>query len=54
MEFEEKIKTFMYYATKALAREGFNDFLESIGLNDDDYEEIKAFWESCGITGTYL
>ena len=53
-ELKEKMNTFMYFLTKEAAREDFAEFLEEIGITEDDYDQIKAELAKIGITKTYL
>jgi len=53
-DLKKKISSLMYALTKTAAREDFVEFLDCEGLTLNDYEDIKRFWESVGITGTYL
>jgi len=50
----KKFEKLMYYMTKESARISFVDFLESIGLTEDDYEEIKKHLKETYGIKTYL
>ena len=43
----------MYFMTKEVARSGFEDFIENIGCDDDDWDELKAVISALGLK-TYL
>ena len=43
----------MYFMTKEVARSGFGDFIENIGCNEDDWDELKAVISAIGLK-TYL
>jgi hypothetical protein len=51
---EEKFSKLMYYLTKNAARISFIDFLSSIGLTEDDYEEIKQYLKENYNVKTYV
>ena len=53
-ELKAKMNTLMYSLTKEAARSSFVQFIEELGISDDDYEEIKAEWSKIGITKTYV
>ena len=41
----------MYYLTKSAARDSYKDFLDSLGISDEDYVKIKQVWkDGLGIT----
>jgi 5-bromo-4-chloroindolyl phosphate hydrolysis protein len=50
----KKFETLMYFLIKDVAKFGFNDFLEEIGLTEDDYELIKKHLESTYKIEMYL
>lgn len=49
----EKMNSLMYFMTKEVARSSFKEFLEDLGISDDEYDLIKKEWEKIGITKTY-
>jgi len=51
---KEKMNTLMYFLTKNAARVCFDEFLEEIGISEDEYEDIKSEFEKFGITKTYI
>jgi orotate phosphoribosyltransferase-like protein len=53
-ELKEKMNTLMYFLTKEAARSSFVEFIEDIGISDEDYKDIKAEWKKIGITKTYV
>ena len=53
-DLKEKMNTLMYFLTKEAARSSFMEFIEEIGISEDEYEEIKTEWEKIGITKTYV
>ena len=50
----EKMNSLMYFLVKGAARDSFAEFLEELGIDDDDYAAIKAEWAKIGITSTYI
>ncbi len=40
-DLKKKADSLFYFLTKDAARDSFSEFLESCGLSDDDYEQIK-------------
>ena len=44
-DLQKKMQALMYALTKNAARESYSDFLDYLGINDEDYEEIKKAWE---------
>lgn len=53
-ELKDKMNTLMYFLIKEAARSSFAEFIEELGISDDDYEAIKREWEKIGITKTYI
>lgn len=48
---ESLMQKLMYALTKEAARSSYQDFLDNLGITDEDYERIKAEWkEKLGIT----
>jgi len=50
----KKMNLMMYCLTKEAARYNFTEFLEDLGITDDDYKTIKEEWAKIGITNTYI
>ena len=44
-DLQKKMQTLMYFLTKNAARSSYREFLEQCGIDDHDYEEIKAIWK---------
>ena len=53
-ELKVKMNSLMYFLVRGAARYSFSEFLEEVGISDDEYKEIKKEWEKIGITKTYL
>ena len=51
---KEKMNSLMYFLIKGAARDSFTDFLEDLGIDDEDYKAIKKEWAKIGITSTYI
>ena len=51
---EEKFSRLMYYLTKNAARYSWLGFLESIGLTEEDYKEIKEYLKENYNVKTYV
>jgi hypothetical protein len=50
-ELQKKMQTIMYFLVKNAAYSSYREFRESIGISDEDYEDIKKEWkEKLGIT----
>lgn len=48
---QDKMQPLMYYLTKSAARDSYKDFLDSLGISDEDYVKIKQVWkDGLGIT----
>jgi len=51
---KEKMNSLMYSLVKNAARSSFAEFLEGLGISDEDYKAIKEEWAKIGITSTYI
>ena len=51
---KEKMNSLMYFLVKGAARYSFTEFLEELGISDEDYKAIKEEWAKIGITSTYI
>ncbi|CDH25143.1 hypothetical protein [Xenorhabdus bovienii] len=45
----EKLQTLIYFLTKEAARNSYSDFLEGLGISNEEYSEIKAWFSQLGI-----
>jgi len=44
-DIQTKLQTLMYFLTKNAARNSYREFLEDLGISEEDYKEIKAIWK---------
>jgi hypothetical protein len=51
---EEKFSKLMYYMTKRCAQISWIDFLSSIGLTEEDWDEIKEYLKENYNVKTYI
>ena len=43
-EIQKKMKSIMYALTKNAAQYSYREFLENLGITEEDYKEIKKEW----------